>query len=109
LQKPDKDIHHRSSTGIGTVFTIILQVIENPTTLPESSVLHLKNSGKGVGNVLVMDDEEVIRNLAMQLGYVVIVCANGEDAIELYGAAFGVRYAFSCSHLGPHHTRSDGG
>ena len=50
------------------------------------------------GRVLVMDDEEMLRQLSEQilshLGYAVTTCANGEEAIELYvaGAEAGTPY-----------------
>jgi CheY-like chemotaxis protein len=46
-----------------------------------------------------MDDEEMIRNMATamleQLGYRVTTCANGEEAVALYKAAFEVGVPFS--------------
>ena len=46
---------------------------------------------KGSGKVLVMDDEELIREIAIYilgfLGYEVDSCANGRDAIERFRAA----------------------
>jgi two-component system, cell cycle sensor histidine kinase and response regulator CckA len=54
-------------------------------------VLRTKSSGDLLGNVLIMDDEAVIRELAtnilQHLGYRGISCSNGEDAVALYGAA----------------------
>jgi two-component system, cell cycle sensor histidine kinase and response regulator CckA len=48
----------------------------------------LSTSVHAVGSVLVMDDDEAIRVLAVfileHLGYTVTTCVNGEEAIELY-------------------------
>jgi CheY-like chemotaxis protein len=83
----------RSVVGKGSTFTLYLP--STGATLPEqgsggetSAVCTLP----GI-SVLVMDDEEIIRELAMEilghLGYRVVTCVNGEEAILLYKSAMG--------------------
>jgi PAS domain S-box-containing protein len=77
-----------SSIGQGTTFTIYLP--STGRTCAKSEVeIAVKNSGdhKG-GSILVMDDEEIIRELAVEmlqyLGYQVATCDTGSCAIEQY-------------------------
>ncbi len=76
-----------SNVGEGTVFTIYLPSIG--TSLPEHLVVApKKNHPHQGGTILVMDDEEMIRDIAeamlTHLGYTVTTCSRGEEAIELY-------------------------
>jgi CheY-like chemotaxis protein len=75
----------------GTTFTIYLPSIgETFTTYQTGSVEQADCEHKG-GSILVMDDEEIIRDLAKEIleyfGYHVTACADGMEAIELYKAA----------------------
>jgi len=76
-----------SIEGKGSIFTICLP------SLKESYTDHIVASPKQAtprhgGNILLMDDDEMIREVAKHilchLGYEVTLCANGEDAIELF-------------------------
>ena len=77
----------QSELGVGTSFTFYLPATaEAPVecdTKPEEH--HEHHAG---GRVLVMDDEEMLRELSSQilshLGYQVTTCINGEEAIERY-------------------------
>jgi signal transduction histidine kinase/ActR/RegA family two-component response regulator len=78
----------QSEPGHGAVFTIELPASENqpaPET-PATSQLRL-----GAERVLVMDDEEAVRNLVKavlsRLGYEVRTAAEGAEAIALYESA----------------------
>ena len=74
-----------STVGVGTTFTIYLpstgKGAEELKTEPEAERTHPAG-----GSVLVMDDEEMIRELAAamlaQMGYRVATCRDGEEAIE---------------------------
>jgi signal transduction histidine kinase/CheY-like chemotaxis protein len=88
ISKHDGHISVESEPGHGTVFNIDLPASqENSAALaPVSTELQ-----KGTGRLLVMDDEEPIRNLLKivlsNLGYVVQTARDGAEAIALYEAA----------------------
>jgi CheY-like chemotaxis protein len=77
-----------SELGHGTTFTIFLPASEKPTSQPADEERRLFT---GKGNILVMDDEKFIRDLAIQMlgkiGYEVSVANDGDQAIELYRQA----------------------
>ena len=86
-----------SSEGVGTIFRVYLPASEKElepaeVTAPEATV------AAGFGRILVMDDEEVIREIAREilnhLGYQVDVCGDGSSALALYREALdsGNRY-----------------
>ncbi len=90
IQRHNGHIGVHSTTGEGTTFTIHLPSTgasgEECTPVAEPN----NNVHKG-GAVLIMDDEEMIRDIATamlsHLGYAVTTCASGEEAIELYRAS----------------------
>ena len=90
VNKHGGHIEVSSAVGTGTVFTFYLPSIGKTIAAPASVVPSLAIGGAARGDVLVMDDEALVRNLATQLlqhlGYRVTSCANGEDAVALYGA-----------------------
>ncbi|MBJ6799890.1 ABC transporter substrate-binding protein [Geomonas propionica] len=79
-----------SSLGRGTTFTIYLPSLGQSAgrLAKEQETAHAPAGG---GSVVVMDDEELIRDLtgAMldQLGYRATTCCDGSEAVELYRAA----------------------
>jgi len=70
---------------------VYLPSLEYGDTKTFEDVLRQKDSSSTGGNVLVMDDEEMIRSLTKEmlehLGYQVSTCSNGEQAIALYNSA----------------------
>ena len=85
INKHDGYINVESKVGIGTTFHVYLPASENGLQPKyQGSETPIKGSGK----ILVMDDEEVIREVATEildhLGYRVVVCCNGSKAVEEY-------------------------
>ncbi len=91
IQKHNGHIEVSSVVGEGTEFTIYL-----PATIinQKQKVNEVKfkkfNTGPKKPVVLVMDDEEMVRDLAAnlfeQLGFVVVQAKDGQEAINLYQA-----------------------
>jgi PAS domain S-box-containing protein len=74
-----------SELGKHTTFTIYLPASEKPEIQTETEAQRLF---AGKGKILVMDDEEFIRNVAIgmlsKMGYEVSVAKDGIEAIEVY-------------------------
>jgi len=77
-----------SKVGVGTTFDIFLPSIEKKVT--EKKQLSDKPE-KGSGKVLIMDDEEIIRDIAESMlnyiGYKVVKTIDGDEAFETYKKA----------------------
>lgn len=78
-------INVRSEKGIGTVFTILLPAVSD-NIQPDRP---LENNGLyyGTGNILIVDDEEVMRNVASSIlgecGYTPVTVESGFTAIDI--------------------------
>ena len=74
-----------SEAGHGSVFRVFLPTTETPLSGEATTVKVLPNNGE---KILLVDDEAVLRKLATEmlqdLGYKVITCSNGYDAIKYY-------------------------
>ncbi|QSV46943.1 hybrid sensor histidine kinase/response regulator [Geobacter benzoatilyticus] len=89
IAKHDGQITVESAIGVGTAFTLYLPVTAS------TSVEHRRETGGVAGKpgrrVLVMDDDEMVRDFATmaleRLGHVVATCGNGGEAIASYRAA----------------------
>ncbi len=85
IKKHGGDIRVESSPGKGTAFYILLPVAENLEDEKRRS--KNKEHKKGL-RVLIVDDEEDVRNAAKEmleiLGCKVKVASSGEEAIEIY-------------------------
>ncbi len=77
-----------SVVGKGTTFTIHLPSIGKVYTDYQADVVPQATGEHKGGSILVMDDDEMIRDIALSmlthLGYQVSICAGGEEAVELY-------------------------
>ena len=77
-----------SRPGEGSVFSVYLPASRGKVP-PEPEAIAA--AGEGTGSVLLMDDDELVREVAAQmiasLGHTVATAANGEEAIELFRSA----------------------
>ena len=72
-----------SKVGHGSIFHILLPVAEPPEQKSEAEAV----IAPGSGNVLLVDDEEVIRvtgsHMLTEMGYTVFTAENGAEALEI--------------------------
>jgi len=86
-----------STAGAGSCMVLYLPAVScnKPEDETDSTIPDLTGSGR----ILLMDDEDLIREIATEIlrfaGYQVESCINGSEAVELYRAAWeqGVPYA----------------
>jgi CheY-like chemotaxis protein len=81
-----------SEVGVGTTFTINLPAPENEISGPEPiGVITPEEPSAHTGRILLMDDEEMIRDLGhrilSRLEYDTELAADGNEAIEMYQKA----------------------
>ena len=92
INRHDGHVAVESEAGVGTTLTIYLPaVVEEIVGIEPVKMAKPEKAAVRTGRILVMDDEEMIRNLSKQmlsrLGYEPEVAKNGTEAVELYGAA----------------------
>ena len=89
VKRHDGAISVSSPPGAGASFELLLpaSACADEEGDQEQGAQHLK-SAPGDRKILVMDDEEMIRNLAAlmltRLGYQATTCSDGEEAVSLY-------------------------
>ena len=80
-----------SVAGEGTTFTIRLPSIGETYSKHQTDPVTQASGDHTGGSILVMDDEEVIRDMTTEMleymGYQATTCENGAEAIALYKAA----------------------
>jgi two-component system cell cycle sensor histidine kinase/response regulator CckA len=95
IKRHDGHISAASEVGKGTTFQIYLPATEE---VPEKTVERAARPIRGVGRILVMDDEEFLRKVAermlLDLGYEVQCVRDGAEAIAMYEAAKGTGQPF---------------
>jgi len=88
IRKHDGFITAKSDVGIGTTFTIYLPV---SSRFPETKTPPKPSTLIGRGRVLLMDDQDLIRDLANELltdlGYEVCAVKDGAEAVTVYREA----------------------
>jgi two-component system cell cycle sensor histidine kinase/response regulator CckA len=86
VRKHDGDIRVTSRLGQGAAFEVVLPAVRQPAGREDAPALHTIKPGKGL--ILVMDDEEYIREMVEEmltfLGYDTAGCGCGEDLIQMY-------------------------
>lgn len=84
-----------SEIGTGSAFTFYLPATPGVSTAEQPSE---EKSLQGIGRVLVMDDDVIIRDLAGELlkmlGYEVAFAKNGEETVAMYERAFRTKKPF---------------
>ena len=79
-------LHVESALGTGTVFRVLFPVAESrvPASRTPLSVVGIPRTG----TILVVDDEETVRNVARRMlersGYHVITATDGDEALHVY-------------------------
>lgn len=75
-----------SEEGSGTTFKVYLPLTRTPDAAPLP--LESREPVRGHGRILVIDDEDVVREMAtdmlVALGYTVMTAADGDEALALY-------------------------
>jgi PAS domain S-box-containing protein len=74
-----------SELGHGSTFRVYLPASDKPTEEEQQAAADMKG---GTETILVVDDEDFVRELAVEVlggaGYKVLVAANGEEALQIY-------------------------
>ena len=84
-------IQVQSELGVGTTFTLLLPAMEGAAQSNQNESHHEDKSQPFHARILVMDDEEIIREVCgemlMALGHTVAYAADGQEALEKYQQA----------------------
>jgi len=96
IKKHEGLISYQTEVGKGTLFTVYLPASPEEKVISPEEVYRVSEGVQG--RILVMDDEETVRQVMGQilthLGYEVATAENGEEAVALYGEAMKVARPF---------------
>jgi PAS domain S-box-containing protein len=77
-----------TSPGMGTAFSIYIPIQDQETLPNETAVVSLEDVPGGMETVLLIEDEEMLRELMKTIiefkGYTVITAADGEEGVKLF-------------------------
>jgi CheY-like chemotaxis protein len=95
MRNHDGHITVESKLGVGTTFSMYLPASRKEIGEKEEKA---EPFVEGVGRVLLMDDEEIIRNTAgeilQHLGYTVVTARDGREAVDIYVKALKTHQPF---------------
>jgi PAS domain S-box-containing protein len=95
INRHDGNISVESKAGVGTTFTVYIPALRD-TLSPATQEVEPVQAGQG--KILIMDDEELVRNVAgdilAELGYKVAYAKDGDEAITAYKKAAGEQKPF---------------
>ncbi|MBI1818964.1 MAG: response regulator [Nitrospirae bacterium] len=95
IKKHDGAITVDSEEGVGTTFYVYLPAIPGKHETEETTDEGIM---AGSGRILILDDEQMVREMAgallQKLGYEVEYASSGEEAIEIYKKAKDVEFPF---------------
>jgi CheY-like chemotaxis protein len=76
-----------STLGKGSTFTVVLPAM---ATMEQTAAADLRTDFHGDGNILVVDDEELVRGMARftleRCGYTIELACDGQSAVEAFAA-----------------------
>lgn len=76
-----------SEPGRGCLFKILLPALADPTPPAAGPVWPARDSWRGAGQLLVVDDEELVRKVSRamlgEIGFTVLTAAGGHEALEV--------------------------
>lgn len=77
-----------SESGYGTCFKVLLPVSSRPAN--KESMQAVNGEWQGSGNILLVDDEETIREIGSELltemGFTVLTASDGLEAVQIYSS-----------------------
>ncbi len=84
IKKHHGHIKVESKVGIGSTFNIYLPAVSGEQILESKKN---KNADRGSGNILVIDDEEIVRNMISKMlelsGYTVYCASGGAEGLDM--------------------------